>query len=197
MKIRDLGEFPFLRRLRQRVLSDSRVQLGIGDDCAVLALSETTLLTTDALIENVHFRREWMSPTILGEKACAVNVSDIAAMGGEPTFALLSLGVPQEAEVEDLDAFFDGFVRAAGAYGATLIGGNMSAAPCLMICVTLLGRAPYRVITRSGAHVGDGIYVTGTLGDAALGLSAFQEGRNGPHVDRVKARFLCPTVRLG
>lgn len=197
MKIRDFGEFPFLRRLRQRIPSDSRVQLGIGDDCAALSLSGTTLLTTDTLVEGVHFRREWMSLAVLGEKACAVNVSDIAAMGGEPTFALLSLGVPQETEVEDLDAFFDGFIRALGAYGATLIGGNMSAAPCLMICVTLLGRAPHKISTRSGACVGDDIYVTGTLGDAALGLQALQEGRSGSHVDGVKARFLCPTIRLG
>jgi len=197
MKIRDFGEFPFLRRLRHRVPSDARVQLGVGDDCAALSLSGTTLLTTDALVEGVHFRCEWMPFAVLGEKACAVNVSDIAAMGGEPTFALLSLGVPQETEVEDLDAFFDGFVHAVGAYGATLIGGNMSAAPCLMICVTLLGRAPYKIITRSGACVGDDIYVTGTLGDAALGLHALQEGRSGLHLDGVKARFLRPTIRLG
>lgn len=197
MKLRDLGEFPFLRRLRDRVPFDSRVQLGIGDDCAALSLPGTTLLTTDALIEGVHFRREWTTFAVLGEKACAVNVSDIAAMGGEPTFALLSLGVPQETEVEDLDAFFDGFVRAAGAYGATLIGGNMSAAPCLMICVTLLGRALYEVITRAGAHVGDDIYVTGTLGDATLGLHTLQEGRSESHVEGVKARFLRPTIRLG
>jgi len=148
------------------------------------------------MIENVHFRREWTSFSVLGEKAFMVNASDIAAMGGEPTFALLSLGVPQECEVEDLDAFFDGFVRAAGACGAALIGGNMSAAPCLMLSVTLLGRAPHSVVTRGGARVGDDLYVTGTLGDAALGFRMLQEGRNTADAQAVKARFLRPTARL-
>ena len=196
MKLHDLGEFPFLRRLRDRVPADPRVFLGLGDDCAVLSLPGMTLLTTDAMVEGVHFRREWTSFSTLGEKAFAVNASDIAAMGGEPTFALLSLGVPQQCEVEDLDAFFNGFVRAAEACGTALIGGNMSAAPCLMLSVTLLGQAPHGVITRSGAQVGDDLYVTGTLGDAALGLRLLQEERDGPAAQAVKARFLCPAARL-
>jgi thiamine-monophosphate kinase len=117
-------------------------------------------------------------------------------MGGEPTFALLSLGVPQGCEVEDLDAFFDGFVRAAGACGAALVGGNMSAAPCLVLSVTLLGRAPYGVVTRAGARVDDDLYVTGTLGDAALGLRLLQEGRDDPAARALQARFLRPSARL-
>src|SRR5262245_35765516 len=178
MKLRDLGEFPFLRRLRERVPTDARVLLGIGDDCAALTLPGTTVLTTDAMIENVHFRREWISFRLLGEKAFVVNASDIAAMGGEPTFALLNLGVPQDEEVEDLDAFFAGFVRAAKSCCASLVGGNMSAAPCLMISVTLLGHAAHGVITRAHAQLGDDVYVTGTLGDAALGLRMLEEGRD-------------------
>jgi thiamine-monophosphate kinase len=196
MKLRDLGEFPFLRRLQQRVLRDARVQVGIGDDCAALFLSGTTLLTTDTLVENVHFRREWTTFPLLGEKAFAVNASDIAAMGGEPTFALLSLSVPQDTEVEDLDAFFDGFLRGAGTCNTALIGGNMSAAPCWMIAVTLLGHALHGIITRSGAQLGDDVYVTGTLGDAALGLRVLQEGQSGAHAEEAKARFLCPTSRI-
>jgi thiamine-monophosphate kinase len=196
MKLRDLGEFPFLRRLRERVPADTRVLLGLGDDCAALALSGTALVTTDAMIENVHFRCEWTTFTALGEKAFTVNASDIAAMGGEPTFALLSLGIPQACEVEDLDAFFDGFVRAAETCGAALIGGNMSAAPCLMLSVTLLGRAPHGVVTRAGARVGDEVYVTGTLGDAALGLRLLQEGQESPEAHAVIHRFLCPSARL-
>jgi len=196
MKLRDLGEFPFLRRLQQRVPRDAHVQLGIGDDCAALALLGTTLLTTDTLVENVHFRREWTTFTLLGEKAFAVNASDISAMGGEPTFALLGLSVPQDTEVEELDAFFDGFLRAARASHTSLIGGNMSAAPCWMIAVTLLGHAPHGIITRSGAQVGDDVYVTGTLGDAALGLHVLQKGQSDVQAEEAKARFLCPTSRL-
>jgi len=196
MKLRDLGEFPFLRRLQARVARDARVQLGIGDDCAAASLPGTTLLTTDTLVENVHFRREWTTFSLLGEKAFAVNASDISAMGGEPTFVLLSVSVPQDTEVEDLDAFFAGFLRAADSNRTSLIGGNMSAAPCWMIAVTLLGHAPYGVITRSGAQLGDDVYVTGTLGDAALGLRVLRQGKSGAHAEEAKARFLCPTSRL-
>jgi len=196
MKLHDLGEFPFLRRLRERLPADPRVLLGVGGDCAVVALPGTTVLTTDAMIEGVHFRREWTTLTRLGEKAFAINASDILAMGGEPTCALLSLGVPPDTEVEDLDAFFDGFLHAASDCGAALIGGNMSAAPCLMISVTLLGQTVHGVITRAGAKVGDDIYVTGTLGDAALGLRMLQEGRTDSSAEDVKGRFLCPTIRF-
>jgi thiamine-monophosphate kinase len=196
MKLRDLGEFPFLRRLRERLPADPRVLLGVGDDCAAVALSGTTVLTTDAMIEDVHFRREWTTLAMLGAKAFAINASDILAMGGEPTFALLSLGVPQDTEVEDLDAFFEGFLRAAGDCGAALIGGNLSAAPCLMISVTLLGQTLHGVITRAGAQVGDDVYVTGTLGDAALGLRMLKEGRADSAAEQVKARFFCPTIRF-
>jgi thiamine-monophosphate kinase len=196
MKLRDFGEFPFLHRLRERLPMDRRVLLGVGDDCAAVALPGTTVLTTDAMVEGVHFRREWTTLVTLGEKAFAINASDVVAMGGEPTFALLSLGVPQDTEVEDLDAFFDGFLRAAKACGATLIGGNMSAAPCLMISVTLLGKTSHGIITRAGAKVGDDVYVTGNLGDAALGLRMLQEGRIDSSVEHVKERFLCPTIRF-
>jgi thiamine-monophosphate kinase len=196
MKLRDLGEFPFLRRLQQRVPPDARVQLGIGDDCAALSLPGTTLLTTDTLVENVHFRREWTTFALLGEKSFAVNASDISAMGGDPTFALLSLSVPQDTEVEDLDEFFDGFLRAAEASHTSLIGGNMSAAPCWMIAVTLLGHAPHGIISRAGAKIGDDVYVTGTLGDAAAGLRVLQEGRSDTHAEEAKARFRRPISRL-
>jgi thiamine-monophosphate kinase len=196
MKLRDLGEFPFLRRLRQRVPADARVLLGIGDDCAALSLPGTTVITTDAMIENVHFRREWTSFSTLGAKAFATNASDIAAMGADPNFALLSIGAPQDCEVEDLDAFFDGFLQAAHACGAALIGGNMSAAPCFMISVTLLGQARHGVVKRSGARPGDDVYVTGTPGDAALGLRMLQEGRDDASARAMKERFLAPTARV-
>jgi thiamine-monophosphate kinase len=196
MKLCDLGEFPFLRRLQSRVPNDSRVLLGIGDDCAAFTLSGTTVITTDAMVENIHFRREWCSFFSLGEKAFVANASDIAAMGAEPTFALLSLGAPLDCEVEDLDLFFDGFLHTAASYGAALIGGNMSAAPCFMISVTLLGQAAHGVLKRTGACLGDDVYVTGTPGDAALGLRMLQEKRDDPPARAVKARFLTPSARV-
>lgn len=203
MKIRDLGEFPFLRRLRERLphaIHDPRIQLGIGDDCAALSLPGFTVLTTDAMIAGVHFQCEWTPFFVLGQKAFAVNASDVAAMGGEPAFALLSLGVPQDAAVEDLDAFFDGFLDAAQKMRTTLIGGNMSAAPVFMISVSLLGQTPYGLIARAGACVEDEVYVTGTLGDAALGLRLLTNELTGDAesaaAQHLKQRFLCPTARV-
>lgn len=196
MKLRDLGEFPFLRRLRDRVPTASSVLLGIGDDCAAVSLPGITVITTDALVENVHFRRAWTTFDALGEKAFTVNASDIAAMGATPTVVLLSLALPSDSEIAEIDAFFAGFLRAAQASETTLIGGNLSTAPCLMISVTLLGHAPHGIITRAGAQAGDDIYVTGTVGDAALGLRVLQEGQSGPAAEAVKARFLRPTARL-
>ncbi len=203
MNIRDLGEFPFLRRLRERLphtIHEPRIQLGVGDDCAALSLPGLTVLTTDAMIAGVHFQCEWAPFFVLGQKAFAVNASDVAAMGGEPAFALLSLGVPQDFAVEELDAFFDGFLDAAQQMRTTLIGGNMSAAPVFMISVSLLGRAPHGLIARSGACVEDEVYVTGTLGDAALGLRLLTKELTGDSesaaVQHLKQRFLCPTARV-
>ncbi len=203
MKIRDLGEFPFLRRLRERLPPpslDPRVRLGVGDDCAALSLPGLTVLTTDAMIAGVHFRCEWAPFSVLGQKAFAVNASDVAAMGAEPAFALLSLGVPQDFAVADLDAFFDGFIAAAQQMQTTLIGGNMSTAPVLMISVCLLGQTPHRPVARSGAQVGDEVYVTGTPGDAALGLRLLTGQLSGEAdsaaVHHLKQRFLRPTARV-
>ena len=177
-----------------------RIQLGVGDDCAALSLPGLTVLTTDAMIAGVHFQCEWAPFFVLGQKAFTVNASDVAAMGGGPAFALLSLGVPQDAAVEDLDAFFDGFLDAAQQMRTTLIGGNMSAAPVFMISVSLLGQTPHGPITRSGARVEDEVYVTGTLGDAALGLRLLTEELAGDSesiaVQHLKQRFLCPTARI-
>ena len=203
MKIRDLGEFPFLRRLRTRLshaIHDPRVQLGIGDDCAALSLPGISVLTTDAMIEGIHFRSEWAPFFVWGQKAFSVNASDVAAMGGGPTFALLSLGVPQDQDVEDLDAFFDGFLEAAQEMQTTLIGGNMSAAPVFTISVSLLGQTPHGPISRAGAGIEEDVYVTGTLGDAALGLRLLAEETAGDSenaaVQQLKRRFLCPTARV-
>lgn len=203
MKIRDLGEFPFLRRLRERLSHanhDPRIRLGVGDDCAALSLPGLTVLTTDAMIAGVHFQCEWAPFFVLGQKAFAVNASDVAAMGGEPAFALLSLSVPQDSDVEDLDAFFDGFLDAAQQMRTSLIGGNMSAAPVFMISVSLLGQTPHGLIARSGARVEDEVYVTGTLGDAALGLRILTGELAGDSesaaVRHLKQRFLCPTARV-
>lgn len=203
MNIRDLGEFPFLRRLHERLppaFHASQIRLGVGDDCAALSLPGTTVLTTDALIEGVHFQTDWASFETLGRKAFAVNASDIAAMGGEPTFALLNVGAPQDSRIENLDAFFDGFVEAARAEHTALIGGNMSAARVLTIAVTLLGHAAHGLVSRAGAQVDDDLYVTGNLGDAAVGLrlltGELDAGAETTSGRDLTQRFLLPTARM-
>ena len=203
MTIRDVGEFAFLRRLRARlpdVFHAAQVRLDVGDDCAALALPGTTVLTTDALIEGVHFRPAWAPFDVLGRKAFAVNASDVAAMGGAPTFALLNLGVPPDTPVEALDALFDGFIAAAGEHRASLVGGNLSMARQCTIAVTLLGRVASGLVTRAGARAGDDLYVSGTVGDAALGLRLLTDGGSDnvdpAAVHDLTARFLQPAPRV-
>src|SRR5436309_13751887 len=129
-RVSEIGEFGFLERLRSLRIPRRDVELGIGDDCAVVrAGRRRLLLTTDALVENVHFRWAWATPAGLGERSFVVNASDIAAMGGAPRFALLSIVAPSTARVERLEGIVRGFAVAARQSGCALVGGNLSAGP--------------------------------------------------------------------
>jgi thiamine-monophosphate kinase len=178
MNLSELGEFGFIERVRQSVSGGQGVLLGIGDDCAVLTLPQGHLLltTTDMLIEDVHFRRQWTDLNLLGRKSVAVNVSDIAAMGGKPRHLCLGLGIPSDMSVEDLDAFMAGFLESAKFYGATVVGGDTCRSPGpFLISVTAEGAvAEQELICRRGARPGDAVYVSGTLGDSALALRMLQ-----------------------
>jgi thiamine-monophosphate kinase len=180
VKLADLGEFGFIDRIARSVPPEAGVRLGIGDDCAALSLppGELLLTTTDLLIEQVHFRRDWTDLRTLGRKSVAVNVSDIAAMGGAPRHLFLGLAVPPGMSVEDLDDFVAGFLEAARHYGATLAGGDTCRSPGpLLISVTAEGAVPEReLIRRSGARPGDAVYVSGTLGDSGLALRLLVAG---------------------
>lgn len=177
-----LGEFGLIDLIRRRVQQRSPgTILGIGDDAAVLApTSEGALLaTTDMLLEGVHFQRRWGRPGDLGRKAMAVNLSDIAAMGGSPRYALLGLAIPPEgATLEELEALLAGMEEEAANSGVTLVGGDTCASRSgLVLAVTLLGTLPAgRALLRSGAKPGDALWVTGTLGGAAAGLLALELG---------------------
>jgi thiamine-monophosphate kinase len=152
------------------------VRVGIGDDCAVLEPSAGSLLlaTTDLLIENVHFRRRWATPADLGWKAVAVSLSDIAAMGGQPRWALIALGCPSGVSLEDAEAFYAGTLALAAEHEVTVVGGDTSASPAgWIVNVTLLGEAVAPVL-RSTARAGDVVAVTGTLGRAAAGLALLE-----------------------
>jgi thiamine-monophosphate kinase len=150
------------------------VVVGIGDDCAAISLDgpDYLLWTVDTLVEGVHFDLAFTSLSQLGWKALAVNVSDIAAMGGEPRFALLSLGWPPARDRTLALELAAGLAQAAQEYGVAVIGGDTVAAPMgLSLTVTLTGRVPAaQMLRRSGARPGDLIFVTGPLGEAAAGL---------------------------
>lgn len=154
---------------------------GIGDDCAVIRQHGDRLqvLTVDTLVEKVHFDLGWHSAQLLGRKAAAVNLSDIAAMGASPTFALLSLGVPGSFSSEWLDMFMAGFLEALAGAQVSLIGGDtVQSGERFMVSVTVGGEVDEgKILYRSGAKVGDLIWVSGPLGDAAAGLELCREGK--------------------
>jgi len=158
------------------------VVLGIGDDCAALDLGgpDYLLWTVDTLIEGVHFDLRYLSLAQLGRKSLAVNLSDLAAMGGEPLYALLSLGWPPGRDLAGALEYGEGLAACARKYNVAVIGGDTVASPPgLTITLTLLGRAPKQeMLRRSGARVGDRVYVTGPLGLSAAGLEVLRRGLN-------------------
>jgi thiamine-monophosphate kinase len=167
------GEVEFIDRLRHRVRlpASSGIVLGIGDDCAIFRprdAVEDLLFTTDLLIEDVHFRRATHRPDDIGWKALARGLSDIAAMGGEPRFCLLSLALAPYCDRRWTDAFYRGLLR----FGVPLAGGDVARAEKVTCDIVVAGAVPRReALRRDGAGVGDAIYVSGCLGGSALGLA--------------------------
>lgn len=191
------------------------VKLGIGDDCAVVAPSagEFLLLETDDAVENVHFSLEWLSHEQAGFRAAVQGLSDIAAMGGEARYILLSLGLPQDIAMEEAVAVASGVAKCAQPFGALVVGGNVTRSPSgLRIGVSVVGESVGgRYVSRSGAQVGEKLYVTGTPGLAAAGLAVLERREdqalhgvtNGENVgaragvgEQAIARFLHPTPRI-
>ncbi|HEY5672312.1 MAG TPA: thiamine-phosphate kinase [Malonomonas sp.] len=179
-----LTEFELIRQIQQQVGPAEHLVLGIGDDCAIQRQTENQqlLTSTDLLIEGVHFDLRWTSLEELGRKSVAVNVSDIAAMGGTPQSLFLGVACPQRLSSADLQQFTAGFLSEAGKYSVVLAGGDTCRSPGpLLISVTVQGCCESgRAILRSGAAVGDAIYVSGTLGDSALALQQLQRGETPP-----------------
>lgn len=169
------GELALIDRIRERFPdATGTLTIGIGDDAAVAAgvRGELQVLTTDVLVEGIHFDLAFSSFADVGYKALAVNVSDIAAMGATPRLALLSLILPERLTLTDLDGLLDGFAEMASDSGVVLAGGNIAKSPGpLVVDVTAVGDVrPRRILTRGGGRPGDVLYVTGAIGAAAAGL---------------------------
>jgi len=193
-------EFARIDRIA-RILGSKRsdVLLGIGDDAAVLAPSAgPTVLTVDASVEDVHFRRAWMSFEDIGYRATVAATSDVLAMGARPTVAVAAWTIPAEFAENDIDALARGQRAAADALGLVIVGGNLSRGPSLSITTTVLGAlgVAARPIPRSGARAGDRLAIAGAVGEAALGLRALELGR-ADEAPRAVAAFRRPPVQVG
>lgn len=178
-----LTEKALIRRIRRQAKTRRRqgvVRTGIGDDAAVLAYPAgfEVLITTDFSLEGVHFRRQWHPPDSVGHRCLTRGLSDIAAMGGEPAAALLSLALPQDLPQAWVDRFMSGVLRLAKQFGVQLAGGDTASSPGGVLAdIIVVGRVPAgQALLRSGARPGDLIYVTGELGSAAWTLHRLREG---------------------
>ena len=174
--VASIGERALIDRIRARAgAPPSWVTTGIGDDAAVFEPERGALdvVTTDCLIEDVHFRRAWTAPEAIGAKAVAVNFSDLAAMGAAPRAVLLSLALPPALPLDDFDQLIESAIATAASESACLVGGNLARSPGpLIVDVTAIGSVRRRrVLTRSGGRAGDELYVTGSVGGAAVGLA--------------------------
>ncbi len=193
MQLSRLGEFGLIKLLQKKFrLPSNDILTGIGDDAAVVKTTGSKLLvTSDMMVEGIHFDLSFISFYQLGYKFLAVNISDILAMGGNPEYFLVSLAIPETFRVENIEELYSGIKKISDKFRVRLIGGDTCASGHdLTLSGTLIGNAE-RIITRSGARPGDGIYVTGTPGDSAMGLRILKKaGRRvhkfSPATDRLK-----------
>jgi len=205
-KLSQVGEIALLEKIKKRFGKKSRTVLcGIGDDASVLKpFNKCLLLTTDMMVEGVHFDLAFTTPFQLGFKLVSVNVSDIYAMGGRPSHVLLNIAVQKDTGSEFVDLFFQGIQEAMDRYHTSLVGGDLSASPKDMsLSATLVGHAD-RYLQRSGAKVGDRIYVTGTTGDSACGLQLLKKinrqvplSRKSGRLNSIPSALRTRLVRIG
>ena len=188
MLVRDIGEFPLIDRLAEAIKGESealiervgpngyRLRLSIGDDAAAWeSPSGTRVFTTDTMVEGVHFTRETTPWWDLGWKSVAANISDVASMGGLPTYALVTLGLPPDTEVHDLESLYQGMMAVSNEHGLAIVGGDMVRSPVVFVTVSMTGAMQGQPMVRTGAQPGDLVAVTGHLGGSGGGLKLMLE----------------------
>lgn len=188
------SEFAFIEKIKKKYNLTK-----IGDDCAVIPKDKKhdSIITSDLLVEDIDFRRSWMIPKFLGHKSLAVSLSDIAAMGGKPKFAMLSIGIPEDIwKTKFIEEFYSGWHKLAKKFNVELIGGDVSKTPDKIVIDSIVFGEVKRnkAVMRSTANVGDQIFVTGKLGGAALGLKYLEEKNEG--FDKFKKLQLKPSPRI-
>ncbi len=194
-----MNEFEFIEKLKYKTSTfrnpQSSSRIGIGDDCAVLPKDAKTdlVITADLLVEDIDFRLTWSKPEFIGHKALAVSLSDVAAMGAKPVWAMLSIGIPASVWKTDfVEKFYDGWFRLAKKFDVQLIGGDVSKTPDKIVVDSIVAGEVKKgkAVLRSGAKVGDLIFVTGNLGGAAAGLQLLENGLSYDFADKIWQRNL-------
>ncbi len=186
MQVRDIGEFGVIERLNRMVVGRGEVNEAVrnfpllvdtGDDTAAWQAGEgRELFTTDTVVESIHFTRQTTPWRDLGWKAIAANISDVAAMGGLPTYALITLGLPPETEVDDIEEMYRGMLEIGDAYGMAIVGGDIVGSPILFVTTALVGVTQRSPMLRSKARPDDAVAVSGYVGSSGGGLRLMLEG---------------------
>jgi thiamine-monophosphate kinase len=196
-----VAEKSLIKRIREKTRGRRKVIAGIGDDCAILRVPDghETLVTTDFSLEGIHFRREWHSPEVVGHRCLTRGLSDIAAMGGDPIAAFLSLALPRNLRQGWVDRFLGGFLKLADRFGVVLAGGDTAESPSSILAdIVVVGSVPKgQAIRRSGARPGDRIYVTGQLGGSAAALDLLSSGRKLRLGDYAQHFHPMPRIEVG
>lgn len=189
------GEFALIASLTASLKSGDGVQQGIGDDCAVVRFGDKELLLTcDASLEDIHFKRDWGTPEDIGWKAAVSALSDIAAMGGRPVAVLVTLALPQDLPVSYAEGLYRGLAHAVESTGAAIVGGDTTASQSgIVIDLSVIGEVAGRAVLRSGARPGDVVAVTGAIGERGAGLHALLNGIDAPNLTRA---YLHPSPRV-
>jgi len=207
-RLSNLGEFQLIQSIPRRFTSQGfRPTVRTGDDAAVLPLSpqQHVVISTDLLVEDIHFTRKTATFFDIGYKAATANLSDIAAMGGQPTGIFVAIALPPSLTNQDWQEFYRGLAVPCKPYRVQLLGGDTSSSPTsLFIAITITGQvSPGHILTRQGAKIGDLIYVSGTLGDSAAGLTYLKKYRRPPQLSTLSQtmkylvqRHLQPTARV-